>query len=100
MIGYIIENKDINRFIDTISISIGCFDGESDDKYFQFEWYNNICNWGNLRIRLVAYNDSWELLLRCSDIFDELKNYEKIDLTQEQIIEILNKLGYNDLTTY
>ncbi len=80
-----------------IKLNIGLYhDDGSTSGEFAIEWEHI----DRLTPRLKAFNDSWSALKICSDLLDVLSEIDSEDLTIDEVVDILIKLGYKDITSY
>lgn len=56
--------------------------------------------WDNIGIRLMAYDDSWEVLIRMPELIDLMRRVqiEKLNPTINEFVEMLKGIGFKDLT--
>lgn len=50
--------------------------------------------------QLKAFDDAWKLLVSCSDLLKEMAKWENENITEEQFADLLNSVGFTDLTLY
>ncbi|MFC1839805.1 hypothetical protein ACFL1N_09505 [Thermodesulfobacteriota bacterium] len=50
--------------------------------------------------RLQVFSDAWNMLYTFHDLLKELAKVDNEDISQKQFIEILQKCGFKDLTSY
>jgi hypothetical protein len=64
---------------------------------FGFRWYI-IGN--NLTAHLEVFDDAFKALSLCKDLIDELKEWDNKYIQPEQIVKVLERLGFKDITPY
>lgn len=51
-------------------------------------------------VKLEVFEDAFEALFQCKDLIDKLREWDNKYIQPEQLIKILKKLGFKDVTPY
>lgn len=97
--GYYVVNEEwtasyLNREINEIMFGMYCPEGGTGGE-MAMRWHvfgeNSVpC--------LEAFDDSWHVLASFSDVTAELGKVDNQNISQKQFCELLNKLGFKDMT--
>lgn len=55
---------------------------------------------GELVPELCCFSDGWSALSLFTDLISELANFDDVNITEAEFVEILDKCGFKDLTPY
>jgi hypothetical protein len=86
-------------------ITVGMYHPEENNDYstsgeFTFTW-KELGGSNGLCCQMRVWDDAWHALARCfNDLLFELAELDSENPTEEEIIEILERLGVKDITRY
>jgi len=90
------SNTFSKNFVDDICIGMYMLNNEGTKGEFVIEWSR--FDDGEVRPRLIVYDDSWAALLMFKDLFEELAILNNKAPSPDTIKNILIELGIDDIT--